>query len=97
MKVLHTKVAQARWERDFGRVEARVHLLVQEYPGARPNGKSLMVSVPAKATQAEGTLRDRLHREARQMAVLFHRAEEGYRAALSDQSDARSDPASAAG
>ncbi|MBM7068955.1 hypothetical protein [Actibacterium sp. 188UL27-1] len=97
MKVLHTKVAQAYWERDFGRVEARVHLLVQEYPGARPSGKSLMVSVPAKAPLAEGSLRDRLHQEAHQMAQLFHRAEEGYRAAISDQSPVRFDPVAASG
>ena len=76
MKILFSRVVAAKGERAVGRVEARVHMLVQPSPSSRPKGQSLLVSVPA-LDKARGTsLRERVQREAELMAHLMHHTEE---------------------
>ncbi|MEO0829414.1 MAG: hypothetical protein AAFY03_03035 [Pseudomonadota bacterium] len=83
MKILYSRVVNARRERELGRVEARVHMLVQPTPSSRPQGQSLVVSVPAYKRRQDVSLRKRVEREAALMAQLMHQTEQRLALAVS--------------
>ncbi|MDT0684415.1 hypothetical protein RM543_17170 [Roseicyclus sp. F158] len=66
MTVLSTHIVHARRDRDFGRVEAMVRLIVRDAADARPQVVHRRVSVPARSE----SLRDDIAREAAMMAQL---------------------------
>jgi hypothetical protein len=75
MKVTHIRVVSAHWERDFGRVEARVHVVLRDSDTSPEFAESLLVSVPARDPESGLTLRARLHNEAAMMAILLRQSE----------------------
>ncbi|MEL6519545.1 MAG: hypothetical protein AAFQ66_01190 [Pseudomonadota bacterium] len=63
MRILNTKIADARWIQGDQRVQADIDVVIQPFPGAELLRRTLLVSVPARAPQSEGRLRDRLMRQ----------------------------------
>lgn len=82
MRVLETHIADARYARDFGRIEARVHILIEDRPGAGTRGESISVSVPARSRVEGKTLRDRITSEAETMLRLLQKTNRQISAAM---------------
>ena len=75
MTVTYIRVVSAHRERDFGRVEARVHVVLRDTETSPEFAESLLISVPARDPESGLSLRERLHAEAAMMAKLLRHSE----------------------
>lgn len=72
MKILNAAVRRARRDRDFGRVEAEVTVLLRDTPHSPPRVETIRTSVPAKSPRSDLSLRERLIEDATSLVVLFN-------------------------
>jgi hypothetical protein len=77
LRVLHAQFQRVHRCRDFQRVEAVITLVIQYNPALPPVTERLLTSVPIRARGLSGSLRERLVRDAVQLAVLMHRTDRG--------------------
>lgn len=73
MEILHSTINHARRDRDFGRVEAQVRLMVRYHPSLPPRSQTVLANVPDRERGSTLTLRDRVISEAATMMVLLDR------------------------
>ncbi|MCE0505526.1 hypothetical protein LR948_09190 [Roseivivax sp. GX 12232] len=80
-RVIRSWITNVHRERDFGRVEAWVTIVVQYAPCLPPRTTRLLVGVPAPTSLRPGELRKKLIVTTLNLATLMHRAERGGRRA----------------
>ncbi|MBT0957991.1 hypothetical protein IV417_11365 [Alphaproteobacteria bacterium KMM 3653] len=78
MRILEQTIHNAHYNRDFGRVEARVSMVVKGRPGTAIHSQSVLVSVPARASESDKSLRERLLIEAEQTLEMLAPPQELY-------------------
>ena len=77
IKVLRSSINRVYRDRDFGRVEAHVTVVLQHHEAMAPRIETLFVGVDTQPNARPGDLRVRLTHLAVKLAVLMQRKEEG--------------------
>jgi len=76
LRLLRSKIVRVRLNRDYRRVEAKVMVTFQYHPSLPPRTEVILTSVPVESGAPRGSLRRRLIKDALQLAVLMHRADQ---------------------